>query len=74
MRPPDAIPFRFGPGSAEKHRAEARQRGVAVHALETSTLAFDVDTPQDFYRYLAVEEGLASIHEAEALASRRRRR
>lgn len=47
LRPPDAIPFRFGPDSAAKHAREARQRGLAVKLLRRPRLAFDVDTPDD---------------------------
>jgi coenzyme F420-0:L-glutamate ligase/coenzyme F420-1:gamma-L-glutamate ligase len=50
LRPPDAVPFLFGPGSFEAHRAAARERGVPVHDLERPNLAFDLDTADDLRR------------------------
>ncbi|MHB8618840.1 MAG: 2-phospho-L-lactate guanylyltransferase [Chloroflexota bacterium] len=51
LRPPDVIPFRFGPGSAALHRREAMQRHLSVKTFVSHTLAFDVDTPEDLRRY-----------------------
>lgn len=70
LHPPQAIPFRFGADSAQRHRDEAELRGLAVTAMTRGTLAFDVDTPADLAAYLAVEEGLAQLDEAQALAAR----
>lgn len=50
VRPPDAVPFLFGPGSFERHRAAARERGIPVHDLERPNLAFDLDTADDLRR------------------------
>ncbi|HLQ32769.1 MAG TPA: 2-phospho-L-lactate guanylyltransferase [Chloroflexota bacterium] len=47
LRPPEAIPFRFGRASARHHQLEAQKRGLRVSLLERERLAFDVDTPQD---------------------------
>ena len=60
LRPPDAIPFRFGPASASRHAAEAGQRGLAAAQLQRPTLAFDVDTPEDVRT--AFGASLAAVH------------
>ena len=70
LRPPDAIPFCFGRDSARLHRLEAARRSLSVSVLRRGTLAFDVDTPADLAAYLAVEEGLAQLDEAQRLAAR----
>jgi 2-phospho-L-lactate guanylyltransferase len=47
LRPPNAIPFAFGPGSLERHRAAALARGIPFHTLQNPRLAFDLDEPAD---------------------------
>ncbi len=47
LRPPDALPFAFGPGSYEAHLSSARERGVDVRVREIPHLAFDLDTVDD---------------------------
>jgi 2-phospho-L-lactate guanylyltransferase len=39
--------FAYGPGSFERHRAEAERRGLPVRTLRDPDLAFDLDTPED---------------------------
>jgi 2-phospho-L-lactate guanylyltransferase len=39
--------FAYGPGSFARHRDEARRVGLAVVVLESPTLAWDVDIPED---------------------------
>ncbi len=46
-RPPDALPFAFGPGSFGMHLEDARKRGLAVRVCERPHLAFDLDTAGD---------------------------
>jgi 2-phospho-L-lactate guanylyltransferase len=46
-RPPDALPFAFGPDSFEAHLQAARGRGLDVKVCERSHLAFDLDTAED---------------------------
>lgn len=47
LRPPDALPFLFGPGSFEAHREAAAERGLEIHVCERSHLGFDLDTVGD---------------------------
>jgi 2-phospho-L-lactate/phosphoenolpyruvate guanylyltransferase len=50
IRPPDALPFAFGPNSFEAHLQAARKRDLAVQVCERSHLAFDLDTAGDLAR------------------------
>lgn len=50
LRPPDAIPFLFGPGSYEAHLRAARDAGLTAETRELPNLAFDVDTAEDVSR------------------------
>lgn len=52
-RPHDAIPNRFGPASAEAHRAAAKQRGISLAELALPSLALDLDSPDDLRSFLA---------------------
>jgi hypothetical protein len=47
LSPPHAIPFRFGPGSAARHRAEAVHRGMRAESVPLPSLASDIDQPED---------------------------
>jgi 2-phospho-L-lactate guanylyltransferase len=49
VRPARALPFCFGEGSFDRHRAAARNAHLAVHVLRAQGTAFDVDTPDDLY-------------------------
>ncbi len=50
LRPPDALPFAFGPGSYEAHLRSARERGLEVRVCERPHLSFDLDTAEDLAR------------------------
>ena len=50
LRPPDALPFAFGPDSYESHLRAARERGLDVRVRERPHLAFDLDTADDLTR------------------------
>jgi len=56
IRPPDAMPFAFGPGSYEAHVRAARQRGLDPVIYEDASLAFDLDTSEDLARLRAPED------------------
>jgi len=47
LSPPDAIPFRFGPDSAARHVAAAKERGLPHQLLDLPAFAHDIDTPAD---------------------------
>lgn len=48
LRPPGRFRFRFGPGSFEKHRSEARRMRAHIRVVKMPGLAADVDTPRDY--------------------------
>jgi 2-phospho-L-lactate guanylyltransferase len=47
LRPPDALPFCFGPDSHRRHAEEAAVRGLSVGVFESRGTAHDVDVPCD---------------------------
>lgn len=47
LRPPDALPFSFGPDSFERYLRLARERGLDVEVIERPNIAFDLDTTED---------------------------
>lgn len=55
LRPPLAIQPVFGLSSFEAHRAQAAARGLPAHVYRSSTVALDIDLPEDLdhYRQLA---------------------
>jgi len=53
LRPPQAIPFRFGPRSFAAHRRAAAERGLPVAVLSRPGLALDIDRPEDLRAVLA---------------------
>lgn len=52
LRPPGAIPFRFGAGSHAAHRAEAHHAGLPCEDVVRPGLSFDLDTPADLVRWI----------------------
>lgn len=48
MRPPQLIPFAFGPDSFATHCAAARKAGVEPTLYHADSVAFDLDSPQDW--------------------------
>ena len=44
---PGAIAFQFGPDSAQRHLAAAREAGLRVLLLDLPALSIDIDTPED---------------------------
>jgi 2-phospho-L-lactate guanylyltransferase len=53
LRPPHAIPFRFGPRSFAAHRRAAAERDLPVAVLDRPGLALDIDRPGDLRAVLA---------------------
>lgn len=52
VRPPLALPFRFGPNSLAYHHQEARRRGLRVQQVRTPGLERDIDHPDDLLAIL----------------------
>jgi 2-phospho-L-lactate guanylyltransferase len=55
LRPPDVLPFLFGPDSFEAHLRAARDAGARV--CENQHLSFDLDTAGDLAKYREEETG-----------------
>lgn len=53
LRPPGAIPFRYGRHSSLVHKREAVARGLTARVLRLVSLARDVDEPDDLAALLA---------------------
>jgi len=64
--PHDALPARFGPDSAARHREAAARAGVPLQELECVSLALDLDQPGDVRAFLSTAEG--GVHTRRALA------
>jgi 2-phospho-L-lactate guanylyltransferase len=64
--PPDLFPSHFGPGSLEKHLAEARCRTAHIVILRNPRVEMDVDDHNDLQALLA--SGDLGVHTAAALA------
>jgi 2-phospho-L-lactate guanylyltransferase len=47
LRPPNTLPFAFGPGSYETHLRTAEERGLTVATYENTGIVSDVDTYKD---------------------------
>jgi 2-phospho-L-lactate/phosphoenolpyruvate guanylyltransferase len=59
LTPPGSLAPAFGPGSCQRHAANARSAGTAHEVVEVSSLALDVDTPEDLD---AVRVSLEAMH------------
>ncbi len=76
LRPPDAIPFRFGTHSFPAHKREAAARGVHAGVLRIPSLARDIDEPDDLCELLshpaetATQRFLGQLRLAERARSR----
>ncbi len=57
LRPPDALPFLFGPDSFEAHLRAARDRDSEARVCENQHLSFDLDTAGDLAEYREEETG-----------------
>jgi 2-phospho-L-lactate guanylyltransferase len=59
LTPPDALAPSFGPDSRKRHHDEATAANLDVEVVEVSSLALDVDTPDDLE---ALQERLDNSH------------
>lgn len=57
LSPPGVFSPAFGPGSRERHEQAAREAGLSTETVTVSSLALDVDTPEDL---AAVRAALAA--------------
>ncbi len=51
LSPPELIPFSFGEGSFERHKALAEATHATLSIYESPRMALDIDTPTDLERY-----------------------
>jgi 2-phospho-L-lactate guanylyltransferase len=47
LTPPGSLPPAFGPGSRDRHVANAQLNGTSSEVVEVPSLALDIDTPDD---------------------------
>jgi 2-phospho-L-lactate/phosphoenolpyruvate guanylyltransferase len=57
LDPPTAMKPSFGPGSHDRHHRHATAAGITGHTVEVSSLALDLDTPEDLQAVEATLEG-----------------
>ena len=48
LQPGQAIPFAFGRDSFQRHRHLAEEAGIPVRVVESDSLLFDIDLPEDY--------------------------
>lgn len=48
LQPGQAIPFAFGPDSFQRHRHLAAEAGIPVRVVQSDSLLFDIDLPEDY--------------------------
>ena len=48
LQPAQAIPFAFGRDSFLRHQRLAAQAGIPVHVVQSDSLLFDIDLPEDY--------------------------
>jgi 2-phospho-L-lactate guanylyltransferase len=59
LTPPEALAPAFGPGSCQRHFADAQKAGAIPEVVQVRTLALDVDTPEDL---ALLQETLSASH------------
>lgn len=73
LRPPEAIPMRFGRDSAAAHLAAARDAGIVPVELRNDALAFDVDGVDDATALASLPCGPETARWAAARSTREER-
>jgi 2-phospho-L-lactate guanylyltransferase len=61
LTPPAPDFFRFGPNSFQAHLERARTRGLAVRIVRRPGLAHDLDTPDEYRRYVKEQAAGAMV-------------
>ena len=59
LTPPAVIAPCFGLNSFVEHKKLCQQAGLVPQVFDTPELAFDIDTPEDWYELISQKEGLA---------------
>lgn len=59
--PPTGFAFQYGPGSFQRHLAEAERLGVPRCIVHAPGIKFDLDTEEDYEAYLARRKGAGVI-------------
>ena len=55
-RPPNAIPFQYGPLSSLRMQRDSQQRGIDCHLMHLPCMSLDIDTPQDLARWEIIDQ------------------
>jgi 2-phospho-L-lactate guanylyltransferase len=63
--PPGLIEYAFGPQSFPRHLEHARAAGVRLEICELSSLALDVDMPEDLLRFESERPAAARVTDSE---------
>jgi 2-phospho-L-lactate guanylyltransferase (CobY/MobA/RfbA family) len=56
---PLGFKFQYGPGSYHRHMQEAERLGMKSQIVHSPGLKFDLDTEEDWYKYLTLDGKLA---------------
>jgi 2-phospho-L-lactate guanylyltransferase len=51
LKPPQVINFAFGPGSAQRHIAQAEAQGITPTLYHSESISLDLDSPDDLELY-----------------------
>lgn len=58
LQPPQAIPFAFGRDSFQRHRRLAAEAGIPLNVVESDSLVFDIDLPEDYELVFGCQESV----------------
>jgi coenzyme F420-0:L-glutamate ligase / coenzyme F420-1:gamma-L-glutamate ligase len=72
LRPPDALPFLFGPDSFDAHLSAAHEQGLSTRTCRRTRLAFDLDTADDLRRFGGAPPGTRARDDIETGAEAHR--
>ena len=56
LQPVQAIPFAFGRDSFQRHQRLAAEAGIPVRVVESDSLVFDIDLPEDYEMVFGSQE------------------